>query len=563
MQTVPLRPTAVAVPARRWVRVGDAAQALSLGLVFAGLTVLTRLPLAGRYLFNWDAVQFAMGVARFDLAAHRPHPPGYFGYIMLTRALVALTGAGTDTVMVGLSITAEAATVAGVCLLARRALGEFAGIAAAVLLLTSPLFWLYGETALTYGIEPGLALLAFALVVRGVQRGDGLGWAALAIAAAGGIRPTTELFLLPLLAMGILLTWRRTGRRSLRTPLVVLAAATLAWAIPLLAMSGGPVAYVEQTALLARRVSGSSAFWSAGLGGLTLDGGAVLMGLGFSLGLLLPLTVAATVFVSLPGLDSPGARRATPHWIALLLMAWVAPALSVFVLVHIGQLAYVLFVLPAAALAAGPVLERVAVVVAGRRRHLRDRLRWALLAVCAAVNVALFVSPQQSFAAQVGNRDRHVEALLATVRGFAPDRVTLLSDPEGPGSYRLASYYLPGYVSVAVGRDRAGRAGELFANDGGAPEYDLHRFERVGPLRLPERSQALVLDPAVHDLIADPGWMEPVVLDAERGDRVWLVELDPADPPLAWGSSLYLRGSDCPCAQPVPWIRPEARPERL
>jgi hypothetical protein len=46
---------------------------------FAVGTVATRLPLRGRYLFNWDALQFALGIQRFDLAAHRPHPPGYIG----------------------------------------------------------------------------------------------------------------------------------------------------------------------------------------------------------------------------------------------------------------------------------------------------------------------------------------------------------------------------------------------------------------------------------------------------------------------------------------------------
>src|SRR5437870_3364473 len=32
-------------------------------------------------LDDWDSVQFALGVKRFDLFAHQPHPPGYPLYI--------------------------------------------------------------------------------------------------------------------------------------------------------------------------------------------------------------------------------------------------------------------------------------------------------------------------------------------------------------------------------------------------------------------------------------------------------------------------------------------------
>jgi len=82
---------------------------------FAVGTVANRLPLRGRYLFNWDALQFALGIQRFDLAAHRPHPPGHIGYIYLGRLLTHLTGATIESVLTAVSIAGEAATVVGLC----------------------------------------------------------------------------------------------------------------------------------------------------------------------------------------------------------------------------------------------------------------------------------------------------------------------------------------------------------------------------------------------------------------------------------------------------------------
>jgi hypothetical protein len=67
------------------------------------------------------------------------------------------------------------------------------------------------------------------------------------------------------------------------------------------------------------------------------------------------------------------------------------------------------------------------------------------------------------------------------VRWFDPSTTVLLTDPEGPSSYRTAMYYLPEYDVVAVGRDSHGRAGEMFSNRAGAPEYDLARFVHAGP----------------------------------------------------------------------------------
>src|SRR5438876_1235260 len=36
-------------------------------------------------LYDLDSVNFALGMRRFDPAAHQPHPPGYFLYVYLAR----------------------------------------------------------------------------------------------------------------------------------------------------------------------------------------------------------------------------------------------------------------------------------------------------------------------------------------------------------------------------------------------------------------------------------------------------------------------------------------------
>jgi hypothetical protein len=162
--------------------------------------------------------------------------------------------------------------------------------------------------------------------------------------------------------------------------------------------------------------------------------------------------------------------------------------------------------------------------------------------------VALFATPLGGLADLVRQRDARVAAIVDRVRAHPPQSVVLLTGPEGTATYRLAEYYLPVYKTVALGRDRARRAGELFSTEGGAPEYDLNRFERAGPLRLPPGRDALVLDQDVMAVIVD---REQLTIDnpsAPRSQRIFRVGLDPSDPPVAWREWIYLRASDCrPC----------------
>src|SRR5258708_3199976 len=381
---------------------------------FAILTFLSRVPFVGRYLFDWDSLQFALGMQRFDLASHRPHPPGYIGYVMAGRLLAPVVG-GADAALVALSIAGEAGAAAGIYLLGRRLCGEFAGIAAAIVLLTSPLFWLYGETALTYGIEPGLSLLGFWMVCRARSGGDAaaLPAAGLVIGLTGALRPSTEVFLVPLLAYAAVTDggWR-DRRRLLVLTCSALALGTAAWLLPLVALSGGPLAYVHASLQLGARVSGGTALWRAGPEALWSNARAVLAGLSYALVLLLPLGLAAAItawFVP------SRAARVRHRRLTAMIVVWAAPALLTYLVVHIGQLAYVLFALPAAALLSGPALTLIAGGLADRPRLSADRARVGLLARCAPANLALFAAPGDSILVPVRTRDGHVAARVAGV----------------------------------------------------------------------------------------------------------------------------------------------------
>jgi hypothetical protein len=124
----------------------------ALALIFA----LAHLPFLPTSLEDIDSVNFALGVRDFDVAAHRPHPPGYPVYIALAKFTTALTGLAVD----GAASTIEARSlgllsliggVAAIFLLYRafaalsrnRSAASFdvTAFAATAVTVCCPLFW--------------------------------------------------------------------------------------------------------------------------------------------------------------------------------------------------------------------------------------------------------------------------------------------------------------------------------------------------------------------------------------------------------------------------------------
>ncbi|MHB1390557.1 MAG: protein O-mannosyl-transferase family [Thermoleophilia bacterium] len=130
----------------------------ALALFFFTATAASRLPFRDHTLFSWDSGSFALALERFDVGRQRPHPPGYILYVGAGRVFQFFMHNPNDA-LVALSIFSSALAVAGIYLVARSIFSHAVGMVAAVLLFFSPLFWLYGEIALTYAVEVPLALL--------------------------------------------------------------------------------------------------------------------------------------------------------------------------------------------------------------------------------------------------------------------------------------------------------------------------------------------------------------------------------------------------------------------
>ena len=236
----------------RWALLGVGRWALLIAAAY----LAAHLPSLAPSLEDIDSINFALGLRDFDPARHQPHPPGSPVYIAMGRALLAIvSGIGStlsQTAAEALALSLWSALAGAVALVAaarvfRESASHDSGGAtwAIALLAACPLFWLSGLRPMSD--LPGLAaaLVAQALILQGRSDRRRLIQGAVIAGLAAGIRVQTVWLTVPVLALA-LVRQRSAGLVWILTrPVAALAVAGLAWAVPLVADSGGMAGYLS------------------------------------------------------------------------------------------------------------------------------------------------------------------------------------------------------------------------------------------------------------------------------------------------------------------------------
>jgi hypothetical protein len=228
-------------------------QVAAAGLVF----LIAHLAFLPQTLEDVDSINFALGVREFDVANHQPHPPGYPVFIALARGTTALAAAAglAEPVPRGLALLSAAGGALLVPMLYALFVRLDGRVAfwATMATVCSPLFWFTAVRPLsdTAGLAGALgAQVLLVSVIRGSREpgaGSLAGMSAAARLAAGaimaglatGIRSQNAVLTVPLLLAVLVWPDPRLSWRHRLTAAGLAAAAGLAWAVPLVVVSGG------------------------------------------------------------------------------------------------------------------------------------------------------------------------------------------------------------------------------------------------------------------------------------------------------------------------------------
>jgi hypothetical protein len=217
-------------------------------LAIAAVYLAAHLALLAPSLEDIDSINFALGLHHFDVAQHQPHPPGYPVYIALGRTAKAIVGTVAPS-LGPMRIDAFALAIwspigGAVALIAAfsifRSLSTTSiAIWATALLAASPLFWLTGSRPMSDMPGLALALVAQALFLEGTKGTRALVIGSLVAGLAAGVRVQTACLTMPLFAFALFQQRREGAVWIVTRPVAALAVGGLAWAIPLVVLSGG------------------------------------------------------------------------------------------------------------------------------------------------------------------------------------------------------------------------------------------------------------------------------------------------------------------------------------
>ncbi len=222
--------------------------------VVAAVTLGLRMATAARGPTDWDSAQYASAVGHFDVTHGQPQPPGYWLYVEAGRVVMRVTGLGTVHSLVLVAALASAAA-AGLTTAAGRAIGgRWLGIAAGVIVATSPFAWFNGSIVATYSFD-ALACSALLLLAWNARPGSwhGIG-AVVTLGVLTGFRQSA-LQAFAILALVAVAAATRTGRRAAATVGAGLVSVAV-WFGPMVAQQPGGAS----TWLRATRIESTGAF---------------------------------------------------------------------------------------------------------------------------------------------------------------------------------------------------------------------------------------------------------------------------------------------------------------
>ena len=229
-----------------------------LPIIFLLLTILLRLPFMSQWLYHMDSVIYALGMEKFDFIQGTPPAPGYIAYIYLGKILCYfIRDANKSLVLIGILFSGLSCGM--LYLLGKEMFGKRNGFISALLLLTSPLVWFFGEIALSAisGLFFSTLVAFFSYRAAMVHRGK-LSPAILSAVFLGigsSFRQDLLIFLFPLWLFSI----RKRPFKQILLGLSILFISSLIWIVPSSVLAKGLMPYLT---LCRERMFGSAGHFS-------------------------------------------------------------------------------------------------------------------------------------------------------------------------------------------------------------------------------------------------------------------------------------------------------------
>ncbi len=314
-----------------------------LGVMALGI-IISRWIGKSEYLYSTDSALYALSMDHYDISLQQPHPPGYALYILFAKGFYLLTQ-DANLALVIVSIIFSVLALYAVFYLAKSIYGRKVAWVSTILLVTSPLFWFYGQVALNYVCDAFFSAWAGIYLYRATtdtKDHKALMWASLILAIGGGFRLTLVIFMAPLWLWAI---WRQRSWRGFLINMLIIIGGTLAWLFPAVWLSGGLLKFWQalSSILLGKSALYSFTVFDKGWDKLVWYAKLIWSNLLLNFG----LAVWAVMFYLASWLAPQAGERKLNLLNLCFWCLWVIPAMLFYLLIVFTIPGYLLVVLPA------------------------------------------------------------------------------------------------------------------------------------------------------------------------------------------------------------------------
>jgi hypothetical protein len=220
-------------------RINRYASFLTIAILFLSSFIL-RLSFMSNYLDDWDSVQFTLGIADFNIAAHQPHPPGYPVYIVLAKFFNLIFN-DEITTLTFMSVLFGSISVVFIYLFAKELFGYKVGLISAILVSSTPAHFVFSVVAMTDIVLLSFLTITVYLIYKGLMSNTYLFLGAFLAGVTTGIRPQNFILLFSLVA--IIQYWKKNVRTTIFST-AMLGLGVLTWFIPTSILCGGVREYI-------------------------------------------------------------------------------------------------------------------------------------------------------------------------------------------------------------------------------------------------------------------------------------------------------------------------------
>jgi len=356
--------------------------------------LLTRIPFVSKYLYEWDSVNYALALEKYDILHHQPHPPGYLFYVGLGKGINQVFNDANNT-MIFISVILSILTAILIYFLVKQMFNRPIALSASTLLIFNPLFWFYGEIATIYLSSAFFATLIVYLSYQVFVGNEKFFYPSiLALGLAGGFRQDLVILMLPLWLF-CLFYYNLNKKRIMKT-FIVLIPSVLVWFIPTVILAGGYEQYSHLSDLL---------FWMCVPRTSILFGADLfnkLSNLGVFFSWITLIFGYFGVFILIVNNQFNKRKNILQLKNAIktskgaVLTLWIVPAALFYFLVHLPKPGYTLSYLPAFSIVLGVVFYRISVEISKYNLFKvlsPSKILVSLLLISIIVNSIYFVYP--------------------------------------------------------------------------------------------------------------------------------------------------------------------------